>query len=83
MLIKDAAKIFLCTGYNKIGCSENPGWWLKCYQTSGHLSGYATGNSGCNIYSNSDCTGVEDFVDKQGWSVFPFIPKSYKCLDLL
>ncbi|CAF0910207.1 unnamed protein product [Brachionus calyciflorus] len=85
----NCAGIFLCTSAYKVGCSEKPGGWTllppgpKCYPTSGHISGYAIGKSGCYIYSSSGCTGTQEFVDQAGWSRFPFTPLSYKCQDML
>ena len=89
LYIVECAGIYLCTGLNKVGCSEKPGGWTlippapKCYSTSGHVSGYAIGKSGCFIYANLGCTGTQEFVDQAGWSRFPFIPQSYKCQDML
>jgi hypothetical protein len=87
----DAGGIWLCTKYDKQGCSLKPGGWTitipskpKCFQTSGHISGYSEKKGGCTIFTNSDCTGKTEFVDQAGWKQFPISPVlSYTCQDML
>ncbi|KAG5681283.1 hypothetical protein PVAND_010734 [Polypedilum vanderplanki] len=52
-----------------------------CIDLNGGLfvSGYASGNYQCTIFSSTDCLGTSATVDKLGWSHFPIIPKSFKC----
>lgn len=43
------------------------------------VSGYATGNYQCVVYSGTGCSGTYHSVDKEGWSKFCITPKSIKC----
>lgn len=43
------------------------------------LSGFTSGPYSCTIYNQTSCTGKKKSVDSDGYTEFPFKPKSIEC----
>lgn len=79
---EDPGKIFLCATLNKTKCDWRTGTSMNCnnYDTGyPAISGYTDGNYHCIIFKGEDCEGDLEFINKTGFSPFPFRPRSYKC----
>lgn len=78
---QDPGKMYFCGNPDKTKCNWRIGKF-NCINYRGGVpavSGYTDGDYECKIYKGDDCEGNIEYVNKTGWSPFPFTPKSYRC----
>ncbi|KAG5681285.1 hypothetical protein PVAND_010736 [Polypedilum vanderplanki] len=77
---KPCATIYVCRNFEKTNCFA-----VTCGKTCRNLvggpyvSGFTSGSS-CVVYNGFGCSGTLVSVDRFGWSKFPIIPQSVRCL---
>lgn len=74
--------INVCKQYGKQDCLTVSSTRRTCINLIGgpFVSGYSGSTAyECKIYSSTGCSGTVNYVDRAGWSWFPFTAKSYSC----